>query len=185
MINFIRRLFCGQLQQENDELKKWVDAQEEAGAEFADKYYSCKKGYKAIQAEYSKVLAAYQRERDKPAEVIAKHIPVHLQPFQSLQDLKNWLGISHVDHAVMLKETGGKLQPYDCDDYALRLARDARRDKYELWVQIIIGEYKHPDTGKVLVKRGKAHALNMAVIGNECYFIEPQTDEVWRVAKVD
>lgn len=61
---------------------------------------------------------------------------------------------------------------YDCDDFALTLQRRANRDGYQMSVTITR-------------KQGQLHMINLAVIGNDIYYIEPQTDEVWFFANLD
>ena len=55
---------------------------------------------------------------------------------------------------------------YDCDDYALELQRRASKDGYLMSVTII-------------EKDDQPHMINLVTIGNDVYYIEPQTDEVW------
>ncbi len=103
----------------------------------------------------------------KEKEIVVEK-PVQLREFASLEDLKTWLANDNTDalHLIFSDEGGLRTSPnfQDCDDYAYALQTAAEKDGYQLSIQI--------DTRK-------KHALNSLFIGNNVYFIEPQTDEVW------
>ena len=61
---------------------------------------------------------------------------------------------------------------YDCDDFALALQQRASRDGYLMSVTIT-------------QKQNKPHMINLVTIGNDIYYIEPQTDEVWFYGNLD
>jgi len=107
---------------------------------------------------------------------------VTLSDFKNTDDLEHWLEDNHIDHAIMLYTSGKK---FDCDDYARRLVNDARKDGYEMWVQVVFHPYRIPGSGRLITEKGSGHALCGVVIGNEWYFVEPQSDEYWPVAQVD
>ena len=109
-------------------------------------------------------------------------VPVELGDFESTEELENWLSENHIDEAVMLYASGKR---FDCDDYARRLIKDARADGFQLWLQVLLPDYRRPDTGERVTESDEAHALCSAIIGDRLYFIEPQTDDYWFVAKVD
>ncbi len=81
--------------------------------------------------------------------------------FESLDGLKAWLAEDDSNTTLYIFGSGCMVN-YDCDDYATALVYNALRDGYAVSLQI----------------EGN-HMLNSTVIGNEIYFIEPQTDEVW------
>lgn len=85
----------------------------------------------------------------------------HPRQFKSLDELKAWLAQDDTDSTFYVFGSAC-LSNYDCDDYAMALVYNALADGYLISTQIV-GD----------------HMLNCAVIGNEIYFIEPQTDEVW------
>ena len=109
-------------------------------------------------------------------------VAVELRNFESTEELENWLSENHIDEAVMLYASGKR---FDCDDYARRLIKDARADGFQLWLQVLLPDYRRPDTGERVTESDEAHALCSAIIGDRLYFIEPQTDDYWFVAKVD
>jgi len=96
--------------------------------------------------------------------------------FASLEELKSWLAEDDTNeciHLVAGKDDVCRLGvKYDCDDYALRLQHQAARSGFLMSVAII-------------EEQGKPHMINLACIGNDIYYIEPQTDEVWFYCRTD
>ena len=109
-------------------------------------------------------------------------IPIKLRNFENTEELESWLEDNYIDHADMGYISG---KPFDCDDYALRLIKDARRDGYEMYLQVLMPRYRRPDNNKLVTHSKEAHAVCSVIIGDNLYFIEPQTDEYWLAAKVD
>ncbi len=108
-------------------------------------------------------------DREVIKEVVVEK-PVELREFTSLEELKTWLAEDDTDRYVYLfaGEDGLARQSdeYDCDDYALQLQRRAARSGFLTSVTII-------------KKGGVPHMINLVCIGNDIYYVEPQTDEVW------
>ena len=105
-------------------------------------------------------------------EVIVEKL-IELHEFASLEELRSWLAEDDTDECIHLKvdEDGvchlaERLAEYDCDDYAFRLQRQAARSGFLISVTII-------------EEQGELHMINLACIGNDIYYIEPQTNEVW------
>lgn len=96
--------------------------------------------------------------------------PIELREFTSLEELKSWLAEDDTNECIHLVVGEDGVCPlnvkYDCDDYALQLQRQAARSGFLMSVTII-------------EEQGKPHMINLACIGNDIYYIEPQTDEVW------
>ncbi len=91
---------------------------------------------------------------------------VVIQPvrhFESLNELESWLS------GVIIVSWG------DCDDYALIMQELALSQGYIISFEVI-----YPDEYNPLFETqlDKPHAMNLAVIGNEIYYIEPQTMEI-------
>ncbi|GAJ18630.1 unnamed protein product, partial [marine sediment metagenome] len=111
-----------------------------------------------------------------------------LREFQSLEELEQWLeniGVLDIGFDVVDKETGQHIQTFDCEDYALRLQEKALRDGYIISFEII-----HSAEYNALFKQKRMpadtiHAINSAILGNEVYYIEPQTHEIAFVAYLD
>lgn len=95
-------------------------------------------------------------------------LPVH---FGSLGELEDWLAEddtnTNPEHL-----TQGEL---DCDDYALTLQKHALEDGY------LISVHLFDTVGDGLFN----HMANIAVIGNDIYRIEPQTDGVTLIGHLD
>jgi hypothetical protein len=85
----------------------------------------------------------------------------HPKEFESVAELKAWLAQDNTDSTFYVFGSGC-VSHYDCDDYAVALARNALADGYLVSTQV----------------EGD-HMLNSTIIGNDIYFIEPQNDEVW------
>ncbi len=96
--------------------------------------------------------------------------PIDWREFVSLKELMTWLAGDDTDEYIYLfAGEDGVYRPsgkYDCDDYALQLQRRAAESGFLMSVTIIERE-------------GKPHMINLCVIGNNIYYIEPQTDQVW------
>jgi septal ring factor EnvC (AmiA/AmiB activator) len=86
----------------------------------------------------------------------------HPSNFDSLAELLAWLDEDETDSYTYIPDT------FDCDDFALTLYEHAREDGYIIHFQVYdLNGDGNPD-----------HALNVAIIGNNVYRIEPQTDAV-------
>ena len=107
--------------------------------------------------------------RDIVKNVIVEK-PIKQREFASLEELKKWLAEKSVVKSIFFFVTPNGTQAssnkYDCDDYALDLQKRALEDGYLM-------------SASVIEKQGQLHMINLATIGNDVYYIEPQTDEVW------
>ncbi len=125
---------------------------------------------------------------EKPVTVVeyielVKKVPIKLRNFSDLEELKHWLADVNTNTTTIYFERPDIT--VDCDDFALVLQRKALEDGYLMSFQII-------ETGKYnsLFESGKMplntlHAINLVVIGNNAYFIEPQTGEIVFAAQLD
>ena len=112
-----------------------------------------------------------------------RNVPVALRNFSDLEELKQWLvNVKTTTTTIYFQSPGVAV---DCDDFASTLQRKALSDGYIMSFQII-------ETGKYnsLFQNSKMpantlHAINMAVIGNNAYYIEPQTGEIVFAAHLD
>lgn len=102
-----------------------------------------------------------------PVEVIVK-VSREIDEFPSLEVLEQWLADDDLDTRIVLRAgADGKIHFNGACDYtAMELQRRALADGYLMSTEII-------EKGK------KLHMICSAVIGNDIYFIEPGTDEVW------
>ena len=85
----------------------------------------------------------------------------HPKEFGSVDELKVWLAQDDTDSTLYIFGAGC-MTNYDCDDYAVALVYNALLDGYSVSLQV-----------------AGSHMQNSTIIGNNIYFIEPQTDEIW------
>lgn len=125
-----------------------------------------------------------------PVEVI-KEVPRELREFESLDELKGWLETDETDKHRLMRlviEPGmsGTFNIGDCcEDYAMRLQESALDDGYIMSVSTIWwNEYNALFTQKQC-HYGEKHALNLTIIGNRVWYIEPQNDEIQFAGDLD
>jgi hypothetical protein len=110
-------------------------------------------------------------------------IPATPSHFSSLEELRQWLV------AVDTKTTTIYFQypeaMVDCDDYALDLQRQALADGYIISFEIIGRSEYNALFSTELSPTSSLHAINLAVIGNEAYYLEPQTGEIVLAIRLD
>jgi len=129
-----------------------------------------------------KTLTIYQViEKVVPIEkVIVERVevPVKLRDFETLEKLEQWL-----EETGIRVQFGGNL--FDCDNYALGLQQKAINDGYLMSFEAIrADEYNKLFKANKLTP-GELHAINSVIIGNDVYYIEPQTREVVLVGHLD
>jgi len=89
--------------------------------------------------------------------------------FTSLYELQSFLKQSSIDKNQYVQTT------YDCDDFARSLQREALQWRGG---RILNVQYE-------VLPDGRGHALNTAIIGNDWFKIEPQTDQITRLCSLD
>jgi len=111
-----------------------------------------------------------------------KRVPVELHNFSNLEELKQWLEGRKNVTTVWLQSPDTIV---DCDDYAYELQQKALLDGYIVSFEII-GESEYNELFTTPLPPSQSlHAINLAIIGNSAYYIEPQTDEVVFAAYLD
>lgn len=120
------------------------------------------------------------------SELRAVGNPGILRYFKELDELERWLENTEIPgNEPASREADQYITNYDCDDYALMLQEKALQDGYMMSFEIIhSGEYRD------LFQRGQIpddtiHAVNLVIIGNEVYYIEPVNHEIVLVACLD
>lgn len=113
---------------------------------------------------------------EKPEEQI------NLRNFSNLDELREWLDVQQGLVSYYLYTTH---IDQDCDDYANELQRRALEDGYLMSFQIIEAEKYNDlfDTHPIPVNT--LHAINLVLIDNNAYYIEPQTGEIQLAAYLD
>lgn len=130
-----------------------------------------------VEVEYKPYLVTEKIpvyvERVVEVEVVVE-VEKELRDFESRQKLQEWLD----RHTIALLNG-------DCDDAAYQLQRLALSDGYIMnFEKIDWNEYNQLGF-KYKLAMGTYHAINSAVIGNELWFIEPQTQEIKLAAGLD
>jgi hypothetical protein len=109
-------------------------------------------------------------------------VPVELHNFSDLKELKQWLKDKSNVMTVWFQSPDTII---DCDDYALALQNKALVDGYIISFEII-GESEYNELFTTPLPPSQSlHAINLAIIGNSAYYIEPQTDEIVFAAYLD
>ena len=111
-----------------------------------------------------------------------KSVPVELRNFSELEELKQWLEDKKNVATVRFQSPNGTV---DCDDYALEMQQKALADGYLISLEVIgpseyNGIFKNSE-----LPPNTLHAINLVIIDNDAYYIEPQTGEVVFVAHLD
>ena len=112
-----------------------------------------------------------------------ERVPVELRNFGNLEELKRWLVRASTNITTIYFE-----QPdvtIDCDDFALALQRKALEDGYMMSFQIIESSKYNSLFKSSKMPPDTLHAINLAIVGNNAYYIEPQTGEVAFVVHLD
>lgn len=103
-------------------------------------------------------------------------IPVELRDFSDIEELKQWLAEVDMNTTTIYFQSPGVT--IDCDDYALDMQHKALTDGYIMSFEVIGGSEYNALFNTSLPTNQSLHAINLAMIGNSAYYIEPQTGEV-------
>ncbi len=140
--------------------------------------------------EIQTLYRVIDRVEYKPVERVVKRVetPKPLRHFQNLDELEQWLGnIGALDIGfdVVDKEMEQRIKRFDCDDYAVRLQEKALMDGYIISFEVIHSPEYNALFKQKRIPNGAIHAINSVILGNEVYYIEPQTHELVLVAYLD
>ena len=132
------------------------------------------------RVEYQPVVRTMIQYVDKPVPMVeyierVEKVPVELRNFSDLEELKQWLEdkMNITTMHFQLPDT-----EVDCDDYPLGMQHKALADGYIMSFEVIgRNEYNALFKNK-LPHSQTLHAINLAIIGNDAYYIEPQTGAV-------
>jgi len=118
---------------------------------------------------------------DRPVTVVnnierVQRIPAELRNFNDLEELKQWLVAVGMNTTTVYFQLPGAT--VDCDDYALDLQRKALADGYILSFEVIDRSEYNVVFKSELPPSQSLHAINLAIIGNNAYYIEPQTSGI-------
>lgn len=111
-----------------------------------------------------------------------KNVPVELRNFSDLDELKQWLADKSNVTTVLFQSPDTTV---DCDDYALELQYKALAEGYIMSFQVIGESAYNAIFATPLPPSQSLHAVNLAIIDNSIYYIEPQTNEIGFAAYLD
>ncbi len=124
---------------------------------------------------------------DRPVTVVERierveKVPMELRNYRGLEELKQWLaGVNTNRTTIYFQRPDVTI---DCDDFALALQLKALSDGYVMSFQIIEpSEYNSLFGTKI--PSNALHAINLAIIDNSAYYVEPQTGEIVFAAYLD
>ena len=132
------------------------------------------------EVEYQPVVRTMVQYVDKPVPVVkyierVEKVPIELRNFSDLEELKQWLEDKMNVTTIHFQLPSTEL---DCDDYALDMQHKALADGYIMSFEVI-GRSEYNALFETKLPNGSSlHAINSAIIGNDAYYIEPQTGEV-------
>jgi hypothetical protein len=113
---------------------------------------------------------------------VIRHVPVEFRNFTDRGELKDWL--EERNQLVLIRFQQDNTVT-DCDDFAIELQREALADGFIISFEIIsIDEYN--ELFSIPLPEGQSlHAINLSIIGNDVYYIEPQTGEIVHAVYLD
>jgi hypothetical protein len=130
-------------------------------------------------------------EVEKPVYVERKievpvEVPVMLKDWDSLEQLEEFLKNDDTDQKITLTadNTGNINFNGQCEDFALQLRDRAMAIGRYLSIQALHPKEYEKWYGQT-AQPNQYHAICMARIGNEFWYIEPQTDKHWLALYLD
>jgi hypothetical protein len=113
---------------------------------------------------------------------VIRHVPVEFRNFADRGELEQWLEERKQLASIRFQQDNTVI---DCDDFAIELQSEALTDGFIISFEIIsVDEYN--ELFSIPLPQGQSlHAINLSIIGNDVYYIEPQTGEIVRAAYLD
>ena len=113
---------------------------------------------------------------------VIHRVPVELRNFTNRTELEQWLEERNQLTSIRFRQ---KDIIIDCDDFALELQQAALADGFIISFEII-NSREYNELFSTQLPEGQAlHAINLSIIGNDVYYIEPQTSEIVYAAYLD
>ena len=132
--------------------------------------------YVEVEVEVEKLVHHY----------IEIEVPVKLEDWESVEELEAFLKADNTDSHIYLKAGGDGVIKFDgqCEDVAIQLRDRAMAEgKHLEVVPLHRAEYLKWYNEEIEV--GRYHAICMAIIGNEFWYVEPSDDRCWRALYLD
>ena len=135
--------------------------------------------------EYQVVIDEVRVPVEVPVEVIVEK-PVLLADWESVEELALFLEEDRTDSHIYLKmgKDGEISLEGMCEDFAIQLRDRAMLKGKHLSIEILTRQEIREHYG-IRTPTGVLHAINVAIIGNEYWYVEPQTDEMWLAGYLD
>ena len=113
---------------------------------------------------------------------VIRHVPVEFRNFKNRTELEQWLEERNQVPSIRFQQ---KDIIIDCDDFAFEMQQKALADGFIISFEII-GIREYNELFSTQLSEGQAlHAINLSIIGNDVYYIEPQTGEIVYAAYLD
>ena len=113
---------------------------------------------------------------------VIRHVPVEFRNFTNRAELEKWLEERNQVTFICFRQ---KDIIFDCDDFALELQQKALADGFIISFEIIDSSEYNELFSTQLPEGQTLHAINLSIIGNDVYYIEPQTGEIVYAAYLD
>lgn len=113
---------------------------------------------------------------------VIRHVPVEFRNFNDRCELEHWLEERNQLASIRFQQGNTVI---DCDDFAIELQREALADGFIISFEIISGDEYNELFRIPLPEDQSIHAINLSIIGNDVYYIEPQTAEIVHAAYLD
>ena len=113
---------------------------------------------------------------------IIRHVPVEFRNFKNRKELEQWLEEIIRLTSIRFERKGTVI---DCDDFAIELQQEALTDGFIISFEIINSTEYNELFSIPLPEWQALHAINLSIIGNDVYYIEPQTGEIVHAAYLD
>ena len=146
---------------------------------------------KPVYIEVEKPVPLYQPvqivEVEKPVYVEKEiEVPAKIRDWDGLEQLEEFLKEDDTDrHIILTADRQGNINLNgQCEDYALQLRDRAVATGRYLSLEVLDSREYMKWYGQAL-KANEYHAICMARIGNEFWYIEPQTDKHWLALYLD
>lgn len=113
---------------------------------------------------------------------VVRHIPVQFRNFTDRTELEQWLEKRNQSASIRFQQNDAVV---DCDDFAIELQKEALTDGFIISFEIICCDEYNELFNTRLAEGQSLHAINLSIIGNDVYYIEPQTSEIVCAAYLD